>query len=67
MMVDLLRFFPMLHEAGIEYILVGGTAAIVHGAARLTHDIDIVYRRSRENVAKLAAALAQFTLLGALM
>jgi hypothetical protein len=60
MMVDLVRFFPMLHDAGIEYILVGGTAAIVHGAARLTQDIDIVYRRSRENVAKLATALAPF-------
>jgi hypothetical protein len=49
-----------LHRSGVEYILVGGMAAIVHGAARLTFDLDIVYRRSRENYGRLVAALAEF-------
>jgi hypothetical protein len=49
-----------LHRGGVEYILVGGMAAIVHGAARLTFDLDVVYKRSRENYTRLVAALTEF-------
>jgi predicted nucleotidyltransferase len=59
-MIDLGRVFPTLNDAKVEYILVGGAAATAYGAARLTQDIDLVYRRSRDNVARLAAALAPF-------
>jgi hypothetical protein len=37
---------------------VGGAAAIAHGSARLTQDLDIVYSRSQENLRRVAAALA---------
>jgi predicted nucleotidyltransferase len=47
-----------LVENGVEFILVGGVAATVHGSSRLTSDVDVVYRRSPENIATLAAALA---------
>jgi hypothetical protein len=57
MSVDYPRFFTALCQSGVEFILVGGTAANVHGSARLTQDVDIVYRRSRENIARLAVAL----------
>ena len=42
----------------MEFILVGGAAAIAHGSARLTFDVDVVYRRTPENIARLVAALA---------
>ena len=32
----------------------------MHGSARLTTDIDVVYSRSAENITRLAAALASF-------
>src|SRR5467141_2822831 len=60
MSVDYARFFAALCGGNVEFILVGGTAANVHGSARLTQDVDIVYRRSRENVARLVAALGPF-------
>ena len=60
MSVDYGRFFAALCEGSVEFILVGGTAANVHGSARLTQDVDIVYRRNRENVARLVAALKPF-------
>jgi len=60
MSVDYARFFKALCDGGVEFILVGGTAANVHGSARLTQDVDIVYRRTRENAARLAAALEPF-------
>lgn len=40
-MVDLEQILPALSEAGVEFIIVGGVAAIVHGSARLTQDLDI--------------------------
>jgi hypothetical protein len=60
MIVELAQLFPVLASAGVEYILVGGMAAFAHGSPRLTQDIEIVYRRSRENVARLTSALAPY-------
>ncbi len=39
------------HE--VEFIVVGGVAAILEGAPISTFDLDIVYRRSDENNARL--------------
>jgi hypothetical protein len=49
-----------LADATVEVILIGGLAAQAHGAARLTQDTDFLYRRTPENVERLAAALAPF-------
>src|SRR3974377_339514 len=57
-MTDLAALLRCLTEAEIEYILVGGAAATAHGSARLTQDLDIVYRRSNENGRRLVSALA---------
>ena len=40
---------------------MGGVAAIVHGSARLTQDLDVVYRRNPDNMTRLADALRPFT------
>ena len=47
-----------LAESRVEFILVGGVAAILHGSARVTFDVDAVYSRSDCNIERLAAALA---------
>jgi hypothetical protein len=39
---DLLGFVRVLSGAGVEYIIVGGVAAGLHGALRTTLDLDIV-------------------------
>lgn len=52
------RLIPVLVEAGVEFILVGGVAGVVHGAARLTYDVDLVYARSRANYERIIAALS---------
>ena len=41
-------------EAGIEFVIVGGLAATIHGSARLTQDIDFVYSRSGANIDRKA-------------
>jgi predicted nucleotidyltransferase len=57
-MIDLERALQELRTAGVEFIIVGGVAAAVHGATRVTQDLDIVYARTPDNIARLAAALA---------
>jgi len=46
---------------GVEFIIVGGVAAIAHGSARATQDIDIVYQRTPENISRLVAVLAPWS------
>lgn len=55
---DFERVLRALHEAGVEFILIGGLAAVVWGASRFTRDVDILYRRTPENLQRLADALA---------
>src|SRR4051794_32831421 len=51
------ELFRILVDAKIEFIVVGGAAAIAHGSARLTQDLDIVYRRTPENLDRIVKAL----------
>lgn len=57
-MIDFGALFGALAGSGVRYVLVGGVAATLHGSARLTQDVDIVYARDAENLARLARALA---------
>jgi hypothetical protein len=41
----------------VEFIVVGGAAAVLQGAPITTQDIDIVHRRTPDNAERLAAAL----------
>ena len=59
-MTDFGGLLRVLAGGEVEFILVGGAAAAFHGAIRTTSDLDVVYRRSRENVARLVAALTPF-------
>jgi hypothetical protein len=55
---DFARLLVVLTGSGVEFIVIGGFAATAHGSAHVTVDLDVVYRRTLENMARLAAALA---------
>lgn len=57
-MTDFKALLATLAHAKVEFILVGGVAATVHGGSRLTQDIDVVYRRTDENIVRLVTALS---------
>ena len=59
-MINLPEVLRLLELGGIEFIVVGGAAATAHGAARSTTDLDIVYGRTPENLARLVATLAPY-------
>lgn len=54
-------------QGQVEFVIIGGVAALAHGSARVTFDLDVCYRRTPENVERLCRALAPFhpTLRGA--
>jgi predicted nucleotidyltransferase len=56
-LTDFQALIRLLTESKVEFIVIGGAAATAHGSARLTLDLDIVYRRSSENMARLVSAL----------
>ena len=64
------RFSPVVHAEfqpaailesldrhGVEYVLIGGYAALLHGSTLPTRDLDITPRRQADNLTKLIAAL----------
>lgn len=55
---DFAALLQRLLSTHVEFILIGGVAANVHGSARATYDIDVLYRRSADNLARLVEALA---------
>lgn len=57
--LDVDRVVATLDRHGVAYLLVGGVAARFHGAERPTQDIDVLPRNDRENLDRLAAALAE--------
>jgi hypothetical protein len=46
-----------LDAHGVEFVLVGGVAANLHGAPLATYDVDVVHRRVPANVSRLLRAL----------
>ena len=52
-----LEIFTTLARHGVEFVVVGGTAGVLHGAPLSTWDVEIVHDRSTANVERLVAAL----------
>jgi predicted nucleotidyltransferase len=54
--VEILRVLAR-HE--VEFIVVGGMAAVFHGAPVVTYDLDVLHARTPANVARLLGALQE--------
>lgn len=44
---------------GVEFIVIGGQAEVLHDGNRVTFDIDFCYRRTKPNLERLAVALRE--------
>ncbi|HEY7308126.1 MAG TPA: hypothetical protein VH643_02080 [Gemmataceae bacterium] len=51
------EILPLLIDHNVRFIVIGGGAAIAHGLARTTYDVDVVYARDAENIRNLSSAL----------
>jgi predicted nucleotidyltransferase len=56
------RFCAVLAEHGVEFIVVGGQAEVLMGSSRVTYDVDLCYRRTSDNLGRLATALGTLNL-----
>lgn len=56
-MFDPVQICTILNEERVDYVIVGGFAAVVHGSSLPTRDIDVVPSRAPENLERLAKAL----------
>lgn len=54
---NLREILPLLIQNDVRFIVIGGIAALAHGAARLTYDIDVVYARDPANLRNIVSAL----------
>lgn len=57
-MTDFGQLLGVFSRHQVRFIIIGGFAATAHGSAFLTVDLDVVYDRTAENVARLVEALA---------
>jgi predicted nucleotidyltransferase len=49
----------LMLDKGIEFILVGGAAAVAHGSPTSTRDYDVVHSRSAANIQRLIALVGE--------
>lgn len=54
--VQLNRLIERLCDAGVDFVIVGGFAGMLHGSSLVTRDLDVCAVLSAENIAKLRAA-----------
>jgi len=50
-------FVDTLNSHGVEYVMIGGIAALLYGSNRATFDLDVLAPGSLENLERLASAL----------
>ena len=58
--MNFVKAVQVLTDAGVEFAIIGGWSAIMHGSAYLTNDLDVCYSRTPANLRRLAGALAPY-------
>jgi predicted nucleotidyltransferase len=57
---DFDRLLHRLADSGLEFVIIGGFAAVTHGSSLMTRDLDICVLLTNETVEKLRATLADW-------
>jgi len=53
------EILAVLENHSVQYVVIGGLAAEIHGSPYITRDVDVTPARNRDNFTKLAAALKE--------
>jgi predicted nucleotidyltransferase len=53
-----LQILHRLNRSGVDYVVIGGMAAVLHGSAIATNDVDICIFAADESFRKIVAAFA---------
>lgn len=57
---DVAALLDLLDRAGVEFVVIGGVAAIAHGALTPTQDLDVAAPMTPDNLTRLMKALAPY-------
>ena len=55
--LDVDQIVEVLNRHQVDYVLIGGMAAVLHGSSVHTADVDALIRHDRQNLERLGAAL----------
>jgi hypothetical protein len=58
--VNFIAAVQALVDEGVDFVIIGGWSAILHGSSSVTNDLDICYSRSPDNLKRVVAALTSF-------
>jgi hypothetical protein len=59
-MINFEATLKALSERGVNFVVIGGYAATLHGSAYLIRGLDICYERTPENMERLVSALSPY-------
>lgn len=51
------RILERLTDSGVEFVIIGGFAALTHGSSFMTRDVDVCADLSADNISRLREAL----------
>ena len=54
---EIFELLKKLNDAGVEYVIIGGVAAILHGSPRTTLDIDVCVVLAEPNLTRILSML----------
>lgn len=57
--LDPAAMLRVLRDHGVRFVVIGGLAAIYHGAAHVTFDLDVTPQRSEDNLRRLSDVLRE--------
>jgi predicted nucleotidyltransferase len=53
------RMLGVLTVVGVDFVVIGGYAAVLHGSPRVTRDVDVCYATDKANLIALARVLRE--------
>ena len=59
-MENLNKLLKILVDEKIDFVVVGGLAAVFHGASQITFDVDICLLMTQETIQRLKKCLAPY-------
>ena len=57
MNADNVALLTRLHDAGVEMVIIGGVAAVLHGSTLVTEDLDVCCPMDEKNLSKMLEVL----------
>lgn len=53
------KLLGALDRAGVDFVVIGGVAGLVHGSSYPTFDLDVAYARDKANLGRMVSALEE--------